>query len=47
MVTTVVIVGQVKTRQPQIQVEIYNRLGIAPVPKKDLQYWRNIGIVLA
>ena len=27
--------------------ETYNRLGIAPVPQKDLQYWRGTGIVLA
>ena len=25
------------------QVEIYNRLGTAPVPEKDFQYWRGTG----
>ena len=29
------------------QVEIYNRLGTAPVQQKDLKYWRGSGIVLA
>ena len=28
------------------QVKIYNRLGTAPVPQKDLQCWRSTGIVL-
>ena len=29
------------------QVEIYNRLGTGSGPLKDLQYWRDTGVVLA
>ena len=29
------------------QVEIYNRLGTAPVPQKNIQYWRGTSTVLA
>ena len=32
---------------PPPQVEIYNRLGTAPVSQKDLQYWRGTGISTA
>ena len=29
------------------QVEIYNQPGTAPVPQKDMQYWRGTGLVMA